>query len=96
MAAYVVVQIDIHDPAMYARYKDLAPPSIARYNGRYIVRGGKTDILEGNWQPQRLVILEFPDVESAKAWWSSPEYAEAKALRNSSANTDMLVVEGLG
>jgi uncharacterized protein (DUF1330 family) len=95
MSAYVVVQIDVKDAETYARYREMAPPSITAYKGRYIVRGGKTEVLEGEWQPSRLVILEFPDVELARAWWSSPEYAEAKALRMSCADTEMLIVEGM-
>lgn len=95
MAAYVVVEIEIQDPARYERYKELAPPSIAAYGGRYIVRGGDVEILEGSWTPRRFVILEFPSMEKAKAWWASPEYAEAKALRQASARTEMLVVKGL-
>jgi uncharacterized protein (DUF1330 family) len=95
MAAYVVVQIDIHDEAMYARYREMAPPSIAKYGGKYIVRGGKSEILEGDWQPSRLVILEFPDIERAKAWWASPEYSEARAVRQGCADAEMLVIEGI-
>ena len=94
MPAYVIVQIKIHDPETYERYKILAPPSIAAYGGRYIVRGGQTVTLEGNWQPPRLVVLEFPDLEKARAWWASPEYAEAKALRQSVSDADMIAVEG--
>ena len=95
MAAYVIVQVDIHDPATYERYKELAPPSIAHYGGRYIARGGATETFEGDWSPSRLVILEFPTMDAARAWWASPEYAEAKALRNAAATSEMLVVQGL-
>ena len=95
MPAYVAVQIAIQDPAAYERYKALAPPSIAAYDGRYLVRGGATETLEGAWAPPRFVILEFPDMDRARAWWASPEYAEAKALRQSCADTEMLLVEGL-
>ena len=95
MAAYVIVQIDIHDPATYERYKELAPPSIAQYGGRYIARGGATETLEGAWRPSRLVILEFPDMDAARTWWASPEYAEAKAMRNAAAKSEMIVVQGL-
>ena len=81
MAAYVVVEISIRDPETYERYKVMAPPSIARYGGRYIVRGGRTHCLEGSWDAARFVLLEFPTADAARAWWSSPEYAPAKALR---------------
>ena len=95
MAAYVVVQIDIHDSVAYERYKVLAPPSIAAYGGRYLARGGATDPLEGGWDPARLVILEFPTMEAARAWWESAEYAEAKALRHAAAHSQMIAVQGL-
>jgi uncharacterized protein (DUF1330 family) len=96
MAAYVVVQIAIHDPATYERYKAMAPASIAAYGGRYIVRGGPSEVLEGSWQPPRLVVLEFPTVAQAQAWWASPEYAPAKAVRQGCASTEMLLIEGGG
>jgi uncharacterized protein (DUF1330 family) len=95
MPAYVIVQITVKDPATYERYKELAPPSIQQYGGRYIARGGATHLLEGSWNPTRLVILEFPTPERARAWWASPEYAEAKALRQKCAATEMLLLEGL-
>lgn len=95
MPAYIVVNVDVKDPERYARYRDMAPPSIARYGGRYIARGGATEVLEGTYQPKRFVILEFPDADRARAWWSSPEYAEGKKLRQASASTDMILVEGL-
>jgi Uncharacterized conserved protein len=94
MAAYILVDLTINDPQTYERYKLLAPASIAAYHGKYLVRGGRTEVLEGDWEPSRLVILEFPGVEQAKAWWDSEEYAAAKALRQSCAATEMLLVEG--
>ena len=94
MPAYVVVQIEVEDSAQYEEYKRLAPPSIAAYGGRYLVRGGPSTLLEGDWQPARLVVLEFPDAARARAWWASPEYAPAKAIRQSCARTRMLLVEG--
>jgi uncharacterized protein (DUF1330 family) len=95
MAAYIMVEIAIHDAQTYERYKQLAPPSIAAYGGRYLVRGGAVEVLEGSWNPPRFVILEFPTVERARAWWSSPEYAPAKALRQACTQTDMILMEGL-
>ena len=94
MPAYILVDITINDPQTYERYKLLAPASIAAYHGKYLVRGGRTEVLEGDWEPSRLVILEFPGVEEAKGWWESEEYAAAKALRQSCAATEMLLVEG--
>jgi uncharacterized protein (DUF1330 family) len=95
VAAYVVVDIEIQDPAVYEKYKALAPPAIAAHGGRYLARGGRTVVLEGNWSPQRAVILEFPSLEKARDWWASAEYAEGKALRQSCATTNMIVVEGV-
>lgn len=93
MAAYIVVEIAIRDPARYERYKPLASASIAKYGGTYLTRGGATTTLEGTWSPERFVILEFADASTARRWWDSPEYAEAKALRQSCAETEMLLVE---
>jgi uncharacterized protein (DUF1330 family) len=95
MPAYVIVEVNVIEPARYERYKQLVPPSLEQYGGRFIVRGGKTETMEGNWVPGRMVVLEFPTLEKAKAWWSSPEYAEAKALRQATANTRMIIVEGV-
>jgi uncharacterized protein (DUF1330 family) len=95
MSAYVIVQVEIHDPETYERYKELAPPAIAAYGGRYIARGGATETFEGSWSASRLVILEFPSMQAARDWWKSPEYAEAKALRQAAAHTEMLAVTGL-
>jgi uncharacterized protein (DUF1330 family) len=95
MSAFVIVEIEIRDPETYERYKQIAPPSIAAYGGRYVVRGGTVETLEGTWQPKRLVVLEFPTIELAHAWWASPEYAEGKALRQSCADTKMIVVPSL-
>jgi uncharacterized protein (DUF1330 family) len=95
MAAYIMVEIAIHDAETYERYKKLAPPSIAAYGGRYLVRGGAVEVLEGSWNPSRFVILEFPTAERARAWWNSPEYAPAKALRQTCTKTDMILMEGL-
>ncbi|HET6349654.1 MAG TPA: DUF1330 domain-containing protein [Candidatus Krumholzibacteria bacterium] len=95
MPAYVIVQVEIQDPAAYERYKALAPGSIEAYGGRYLARGGHSEALEGEWGPCRVVILEFDDVARAKRWLDSPEYREARALRHASARTQMIVVEGL-
>ena len=95
MPAYVAVQVTVHDPATYERYKELAPPSIVAYGGKYIARGGKVETLEGAWKPSRFVLLEFPTAERARAWWHSPEYAEAKKLRHATATSEMILVEGL-
>jgi uncharacterized protein (DUF1330 family) len=95
MAAYLVVQVDVKDPARYADYRTMVPPTLAKYGGRFIVRGGRTETLEGDWSPKRFVVVEFPSLEQAKAWWASPEYAEAKALRQATSETQMIVAEGI-
>jgi uncharacterized protein (DUF1330 family) len=94
MPAYIVVEIEVLDPERYERYKQIAASSIAAYGGRYVVRGGNPETLEGNWDPKRVVILEFSSVEQAKAWWNSPEYAEGKLLRQATARSQMIVVQG--
>ena len=96
MPAYIVVEVEVHDPRRYENYKEMVPASLEAYDGHFIVRGGKVETLEGEWSPKRMVIVEFPSVEKAKAWWSSEEYAEAKALRQATARTQMIVVEGFG
>ena len=95
MSAYVVVQVDVKDPARYEDYKKLVPPSLEPFGGRFIVRGGRTETLEGTWAPKRFVIVEFPTVEQAKAWWDSPEYRAARDLRWATAESQLLIAEGL-
>jgi uncharacterized protein (DUF1330 family) len=95
MPGYVVVDIKVRDPQRYERYKQLAADAVAVYGGRYLVRGGATETLEGTWQPSRFVVLEFPTMELGRAWWASQEYGPAKALRQACADTEMLLVEGL-
>ena len=95
MAAYLVVNVQVHDAAGYEAYRAAVEATIAAYGVRYLVRGGRVSRLEGQWEPQRLVIVEFADVARAKAWWASAEYAGPKAIRHATARTDMVVVEGL-
>ncbi|SIR23132.1 DUF1330 domain-containing protein [Pontibacter lucknowensis] len=94
MPAYIIVEVEVKDPATYEDYKKLTPGSLKPFDGKFIVRGGATELLEGEQEPQRIVILEFPTMEKAKAWWSSEEYAPAKALRQSASSTRMIAVEG--
>jgi uncharacterized protein (DUF1330 family) len=95
MAVYVVVDIDVTDPVGYEEYKKLAAPTVAAYGGRYLVRGGAVEVLEGDWVPNRFVILEFESVARAKEWWGCQEYAAAKEVRHRTATTHMIVAEGL-
>jgi uncharacterized protein (DUF1330 family) len=96
MKAYVIVDVNITDPARYEEYKKLTPGSLVPYGGKFVVRGGSCQTLEGSWQPGRIVVLEFPTMEKARAWWSSEGYAPAKALRQAASITQMIVVEGAG
>jgi uncharacterized protein (DUF1330 family) len=95
MAAYMLVDLTVNDPEGFATYREMVPPTIAAYGGRYLARGGTITPMEGDWDPKRITVLEFPSVERAKEWWDSPEYAEAKALRMRTAETRMIIVEGL-
>jgi uncharacterized protein (DUF1330 family) len=94
MAAYIIVDIQIHDTVAYEEYKKLTPASLAAYDGKFVVRGGAAQVLEGAWQPGRVVVLEFPDAAKAKQWWDSPEYTPAKQIRQRAAHTNMILVEG--
>lgn len=95
MAAYVIVEINITDPAGYEEYRRLGPPTVAAYGGNFVVRGGNIEILEGEWAPKRLVVLEFESADRAKQWWSSQEYAIPKQIRQKTSLTNMIVVEGV-
>jgi len=95
MPAYIVAEVEVLDPQRYEQYKNMVPASLAEYGGRVLVRGGNVETLEGDWSPKRLVILEFPSVEKARSWWNSEEYEEAKALRQATARTRMILAEGV-
>lgn len=95
MTAYVIVDINVTDPVRYEDYKQLAAPTVELYGGKYIARGGRTETLEGEWSPTRLVILQFDSSEQAKNWLNSPEYNEARTLRHQTANSQMVVIEGI-
>ena len=95
MPAYVIVETDMHDPDRYERYKAASPGSVAAGGGRFVVRGGELAVLEGDWQPARLVVLEFESLEAAKRWYESESYQEVKKLRDGAASLRMVAVEGL-
>ena len=95
MSAYVIADVEITDPVQYAAYIRIVPPTIAHYGGRFLVRGGKAETLEGEWNPRRLVVLEFPSFEHARQWWESEEYSAPKALRQSASRGNLIVVEGV-
>jgi uncharacterized protein (DUF1330 family) len=94
MSAYVIVEVTIHDHKDYEHYKKLTPTAIAAFDGKFVVRGGQTITLEGDWKPERIVVLEFPNVERANEWWHSEIYTEAKLIRQRAAKTKMIIVEG--
>ena len=95
MPAYVIVEIVIVDPAGYEEYKKQASDTVHKYGGKYIVRGGKTEVLEGDWQPKRIVVLEFESPERAKEWLNCEEYREPRKMRHRTARTNMILVEGV-
>jgi uncharacterized protein (DUF1330 family) len=95
MPAYVIVEIDIVDPVGYEEYKKLAGATVEKYGGRYIVRGGKVETLEGDWSPKRIVVLEFESTQRAKEWLDCEEYREPRKMRHRTAKTKMILVEGI-
>jgi uncharacterized protein (DUF1330 family) len=95
MAAYLVADTDIVDHRTYDEYKRQVAPVIAKFGGRFLVRGGAHAVLEGSWQPHRLVIIEFPSMEALTSWYESPEYAPLLALRQPAANDHLVAVEGV-
>jgi len=95
MKTYIIVDVKITDPTRYEDYKKLTPASLIPFDGKFIVRGGQAETLEGSWKPGRVVVLEFPSAQKARAWWASDNYAPAKALRQSASVTQMILVEGV-
>ena len=92
--AYIIVETDIHHPEQYERYKEASPGAIAASGGRFLVRGGELCVLEGDWQPKRLVMLEFDNLDAARRFYTSPAYEQAKRLRQGAADLKMVAVEG--
>ncbi len=95
MSAYIIVEVIIQNQKEYEGYKKLVPATLKQYGGKFIVRGGKTATLEGNWSPERIVVIEFDNMEKAKAWWGSEEYSKAKKIRYKNAESKMILVEGV-
>lgn len=95
MKAYVIIEVTAHDMERMDAYRKLVPASLIPFDGKFIVRGGVTEALEGDWNPKRIVVIEFPSLEKAKGWWLSDDYAPAKAMRQSAASTRMIMVEGI-
>jgi uncharacterized protein (DUF1330 family) len=95
VAAYIIASVDVTDPDLYAEYRAQVPATIERYGGRFLVRGGDKELLEGNWDPPRIVVLEFPDADAARRWHSSEEYRPLIELRQRASNGDLVLVEGV-
>lgn len=95
MSAYVIVDIEIHDPAVYDEYRKVVGPTLTQYGGKFVVRGGKIDVLEGNWNPKRIVILEFESAARAREWYDSEEYRAPKQIRMKASKGNLVLVEGV-
>lgn len=95
MAAYVIADVEVTDAAGYEQYRQQVPATVTAYGGRYLARGGATEVLEGSWSPKRCVILEFPDMERFRAWWDSPEYTPLRRLREQTTKSHLVVTQGL-
>ncbi len=95
MPAYVLIELTVLDPEEMEEYKKRAPEAVAAFDGKFIVRGGAITTLEGVWEPERIVLIQFPSVERAKEWWNSEQYAEVKAIRHRAAKAEMILLEGL-
>lgn len=95
MPAYVINDMVVTDPLLFEDYKKLSPPTVTQYGGRFLARGGRIALVEGAHEPQRLVVIEFPDMAQAQAWLQSPEYASARALRQRASVSNIVIVEGV-
>jgi uncharacterized protein (DUF1330 family) len=94
MSVYVIASLTIKDPVRFKGYKRMVMPSMEKYGGRFVARSGPIQVLEGEWR-ERLIIAEFPSMELAQQWWGSPEYAEPKALRQATADSELVIVQGV-
>ncbi|MCS5489534.1 DUF1330 domain-containing protein [Algoriphagus limi] len=94
MPAYVIVQVDIFDNEKYDEYKKLTPDTVKAHGGKFVLRGSPVEVLEGEWDHNRLVMLEFPDKESARNWYYSKEYQKAKEIRSSGSSAKFILIEG--
>jgi uncharacterized protein (DUF1330 family) len=94
MPAYVIGDIDVHDPDTYRQYTALVPGTLEPYGGRFLVRGGDHEVLEGGWQPRRLVVLEFPSADHARQWYASAAYVDAMAIRQDASDGNLVLVDG--
>lgn len=95
MPAYVIAEVDVTDPVGFEEYRKQVPATVAKYGGRFLVRGGSLETVEGDWRPKRLVVAEFPSLEQARRWYDSPEYKDPKAIRLRTSKSKILLVEGV-
>jgi uncharacterized protein (DUF1330 family) len=95
MAAYIIADIEVIDRAGFAEYQQKVPATITPYGGRYLVRGGATETLEGAWSPKRCIVLEFPSMDQLKTWYASPEYQPLIAIRERTTKSNLVAAEGL-
>ena len=95
MSAYLIAEVEVTDPAVFEQYRAGVSVTIAAYGGKYLVRGGTLDVLEGTWQPKRVIILQFDSMARLKEWYGSKEYAPLLALRKKCATTNALAIEGV-
>lgn len=96
MAAYLISDVTARNAEAFQTYRTRAAASIEQYGGRYLVRGGPIETLEGNWTPRIIIVVEFDDLEQARAWYRSPEYAEALAVRDEALSRNLILVDGIG
>lgn len=94
MTAYIIADVQITDPDTYWTYRSQTPPIVKQYGGRFIVRGGEVQALEGDWQAGRVVVIEFPDVAAARRFYDSPEYRQIIGFRQRAADSRIILVEG--
>ena len=94
MPAYVIADVDVHDPDAYEEYKKGTPASAAEFGGRFVVRGGEVEVREGTWEPNRLVVLEFPDLDAARSWYDSDGYRALRELRTAASTANLIIVDG--
>jgi uncharacterized protein (DUF1330 family) len=95
MTAYLIADVEVLDKVAYEEYRQKVPATIAAYGGRYVARGGATEVLEGSWAPKRCVLIEFPSMAQLKAWWDSPEYVPLREVRRRSTRSNLIATEGL-
>jgi len=94
MAAYVIAEIDITDPETYKEYQRLVPQSVEQYGGRFLARGGKIIPKDGGWTPKRVIVIEFPSLDTAQQWYDSPEYAPLLDIRLRATRSRLVLVDG--